>query len=82
MRLIQQWFANTEKDIMNTGQLTKALIGGGVLALAGVGLFLLIYIGLGDAPDSTRLFTALLVPPLVIALIVGGYYLVQKGNAS
>jgi hypothetical protein len=67
---------------MNTGQLTKALIGGGVLALLGVGLFLLIYIGLGDAPDSTRLFTALLVPPLVIALIVGGYYLVQKGNAD
>jgi hypothetical protein len=67
---------NTE----NSGQLTKALIGGGVLALVGVGLFLLIYFGLGDMPDSTRLFTALLIPPVVIAVLVGGYYLMQKNQ--
>jgi hypothetical protein len=67
---------NTE----NSGQLTKALLSGGVLALVGVGLFLLIYFGLGDVPDSTRLFTALLVPPMVIAVLVGGYYLVRRGQ--
>jgi hypothetical protein len=49
----------------------------GLAALA-IGLFLLIYTLLGDQPAFTRLMTALFVPPLALAVIVGGYFLARR----
>lgn len=60
--------------------LTRAGIAGLVLAGLGVGLFILVWIVLGEAgvADFPRLFASLCVPPAVIAAIVGGYMLVVR----
>lgn len=64
---------------MDIKSLLKAQVAVGALAGLGVGAFLLIYFALGDATsDSTRLITALIVPPLLIGVIVGGYFLMMK----
>ncbi len=63
---------------MDTRSLLKAQVAVGALVALAVGLFLFIYFTLGDAtPASTRLITALIVPPLVIGVIVGGYVLMR-----
>lgn len=63
---------------MDTKSLLKAQTAVGALVALAVGLFLLIYFALGDGtPASTRLITALIVPPLIIAVIVGGYVLIR-----
>gem|GEM_PF-1685256 len=48
------------------------------LAVLAIALFLAIYTLLGNQPAFTRLMTALFVPPLVLAVIVGGYFLVRR----
>lgn len=55
--------------------LSKALVAGGVLAVAGIGLFLLLYFGLGIVDAMPRLLVSLCVPPLVIGVLIGGYVL-------
>jgi lipopolysaccharide export LptBFGC system permease protein LptF len=53
------------------------------LALAGVILFALLWIGLGNAGlgNLPRLVLALCLPPAVIAVLLGGYVLVRgRGN--
>jgi membrane-anchored glycerophosphoryl diester phosphodiesterase (GDPDase) len=63
---------------MNAKSLLKAQAAVGALVALAVGLFLLIYFALGDStPASTRLISALIVPPLVIGVIMGGYVLVR-----
>ncbi|MBK8137602.1 MAG: hypothetical protein IPK52_17610 [Chloroflexi bacterium] len=60
---------------MEPQRLINASIIGGLLAILGVGLFILIYVGLGAAnvASAPRLFGALCTPPLIIGLIVGAY---------
>lgn len=65
-----QWSIGVEPQ-----RLINASIIGGLLAILGVGLFILIYVGLGAAnvASAPRLFGALCTPPLIIGLIVGAY---------
>lgn len=64
---------------MNLQQLLRAQIGVLVLAALGIGLFLLIYFLMGDsAAPAARLFTALCVPPLVLAVVAGFWVLARK----
>jgi hypothetical protein len=65
-------------------RLVNASIVGGLLAILGVGLFLLLYVGLGaaDIQGAPRLFGALCTPPVVIGLIVGTYWLTRRSNVN
>ena len=66
---------------MESEKLTQALIVGMLIAVSGVGLFFLIYfVLLADADNATRLFTALLVPPAVMAIGFGVYYLTKQSK--
>jgi len=65
-----------------TRQLSRAAIAGAVLAVLGVGLFILLYVLLSDAPDLPRLLVSLCVPPAVMAVIVGGYLLATARHTS
>lgn len=70
----------TDRTVVNMDirSLLKAQVAAAVLAGLGIGGFLLIYFLLGDAtPAGTRLITALVVPPLIIAVVVGGYFLAR-----
>lgn len=70
-----------EMASMDTKSLLKAQAAVAVLVALAVGLFLLIYFLMGDGtPAGTRLISALIVPPLVIGIIVGGYFLVRGGR--
>jgi uncharacterized RDD family membrane protein YckC len=61
---------------MDMQRLLKAQLVVVVMASLAIGLFLLIYTLMGDStPAATRLFTALLVPPLILVLLGGGYFL-------
>jgi hypothetical protein len=46
------------------------------LSVLGIILFLGLYFGLSGVTVLTRLLVAMCVPPLVIALLIGGYALV------
>jgi hypothetical protein len=63
-------------------RIMRAQLAVSALVAFGIGLFLFIYFVLyGDTtPIVQRLFTALLVPPFAIGLIVGGYFLWTRGN--
>jgi hypothetical protein len=62
-------------------RLTIGLILGAVLAIVGVGLFLLLYgVVFADMADSTRLILSLLIPPAVISVIMGGIYIARQGT--
>lgn len=65
---------------MESKRLVNASIVGGLLAVLGIGLFLLLYVGLGaaDVQGAPRLFGALCTPPVVIGLIVGVYSLTRR----
>lgn len=64
---------------MDAKRLLQAQLIVGLLAVGAVVLFLLIYGGMGDStPISTRLFSALCVPPLILLVVVGGYFLVRR----
>ena len=57
----------------------SALVLGAVLAIGGIGLFFFMYFFmLAGASAATRLFGSLLVPPLVMAVAVGGYYILMS----
>lgn len=65
---------------MESRPLINASLVGGLLAILGVGLFMLLYIGLGaaDVQGAPRLFGALCTPPVVIGLIVGVYSMMRR----
>jgi hypothetical protein len=64
---------------MNMKGLLKAQLAVAALVAVAVGLFLIIYFALGDStPAPARLISALIVPPLVIGVIVGGYFLARN----
>ena len=66
----------------SSNRLLKAASIGFGLSVLGVILFLLLYFGLSGVAALTRLLIAMCVPPLVIALIIGGYALVTGRFSS
>lgn len=59
------------RDLMKAQGVVFVLVG------VGIGLFVLFYALLETAPQTTRLFTALCVPPLILAILVGAFVLVR-----
>ncbi len=53
-----------------------------LLALLGIGLFVALWLGLGAAglAGAPRLFVAMCVPPAIVAVIVGVYFLVFRAR--
>jgi len=68
-------FAGYGSERVEPQRLINASIVGGLLAILGVGLFVLIYVGLGAAnvASAPRLFGALCTPPVIIGVIVFAY---------
>lgn len=60
--------------------LRRFLIGGAVLAVGGIILFVLLWLALGGAgvQQFPRLVLSMCVPPAVIALLLGGYFLISR----
>jgi hypothetical protein len=70
---------------LNKQNLSRATIAGTALAVGGIVLFLILYAALGSAGvDSlARVVVALCVPPGLMALLVGGYFLFgRRGKES
>lgn len=65
---------------MESKSLINASIVGGLLAILGIGLFLLLYAGLGaaDINGAPRLFGALCAPPAVIGVLIGVYSMIRR----
>lgn len=63
-----------------TNQLGRALLAGIGLAIVGVVVFFMMYRLLSGAEPATRLFASMLVPPVVIGIIVFGYYILRQNN--
>lgn len=67
----------------DNGFVLRALVAGVLLAIAGIGAFLLMYfVVFANAEALSRLMGSLIVPPLLIALIVGGYALMRPKNSD
>jgi hypothetical protein len=63
---------------MDVKGLMKAQLAVAALVAVAVGLFFIIYFALGDrTPAPARLISALIVPPLVIGVVIGGYFLAR-----
>ena len=62
---------------LNKQSLSKATIAGSVMAVGGIILFLILYAALTNAGADPvqRVVVALCVPPMLMALLVGGYFL-------
>ena len=62
--------------------LGRGLIAGLVLAIVGVGLFILLWIGLGSLgfQQFPRLILSMCVPPAVIAVLIGAYVLIFRAR--
>jgi hypothetical protein len=66
---------------MDTNRIMRALVIGAFLAVGAIGLFLFLYlVVLVGADNTTRLFASLCVPPFVLVLLVGGYFLFIHGR--
>lgn len=61
------------RDLLKAQGIVVVLVG------VAVGLFVLLYALMANQPATTRLFTALCVPPLVLGVLVGAFVLV-RGN--
>lgn len=60
--------------------LTRPMMAGIGLAVLAVGLFLLLWFGLGtaDLPQATRLFAALCLPPVLMGGVLLAYVLLKR----
>lgn len=60
--------------------LTRPMIAGIGLAVLAVGLFLLLWFGLGaaDLPQASRLFAALCLPPVLVGGVLLAYLLLKR----
>ncbi len=68
---------NQTPNPLNNGRLTRAAIAGVGLAALGIVLFVALWVLLGNAgmAQFPRLMVSLCVPPAIIALIIGVYFL-------
>lgn len=60
--------------------LTPVLAAGGILAAAAIGLFMLLWLALGntDVSNAQRLFISLCVPPALLSGAIGAYILIRR----
>jgi hypothetical protein len=66
---------------LNKRGLTRASIAGAALALGGIILFVVLWLLLSSLDQFPRLIIAVCVPPALIALVMGIYFLmIQPGN--
>ena len=74
----------TSPGPLNQKRLTRATIAGPVLAVIGILLFAVLWIALGHAGVATlpRLVSSMCIPPLVLALLIGGYALISRANST
>jgi hypothetical protein len=56
--------------------LSKATVIGAVMAVGGIVLFMVLYLVLGNmgVQASMRILIALCVPPIIMAVLIGGYF--------
>jgi hypothetical protein len=64
--------------------LSRAGAAGAILGIVGIGLFVLLWVVLGSAGVDTfmRLVIAVCVPPAVLALVMGIYFLVTRSRTD
>ena len=63
--------------------LVRALVIGLVLAGGGIGLFLLLYFAVFSGSEAlVRLLASLLIPPVVMFGLVGGYYILTQDESG
>jgi hypothetical protein len=62
-------------EVPSANRFIKPLLIGLGLAALGIGLFLTLYFDLQTVDPLPRLLVAMCVPPLIIAVLVGGYAL-------
>ncbi len=74
---------STTPNPFNRKDLTRALIVGAVLAVLGIVLFFVLWGALGQSGtgQAARLFVSLCVPPVIIGVIIGVYFLFFKPRA-
>ncbi len=67
---------------MDSKRIVRASVVGVGLAIFGIIAFIGLWVGLGSAglANAPRLFASLCVPPLLIAVLVGGYVLVSRSR--
>ena len=65
---------------VNKGMLRIGLLAGIVLSLVGVGSFLAIWFGMTSIAQTPRLLMAVCIPPLIIAVLLGGFVLFARRN--
>lgn len=60
--------------------LKRGAVAGVILAVLGIGLFIIIYLIMGSAGASQagRLFGALCIPPAIIGVLLGAYVLIAR----
>ncbi len=63
---------------LNPQSLSKATLVATLIAMGGIGLFILLWIALADLSQFARLMLSLCIPPGVMAALVGGYLLVVQ----
>jgi hypothetical protein len=70
------------RALLDRKLITRAGFIGLVLAAGGIGLFVLLWVVLGNAGIDTfaRLMIAICIPPALIALAVGVYFLVTRAK--
>lgn len=59
-------------------QLPRVAMLGAVVGIAGILLFVVLWMVLEGQPNTVRLFVSLCLPPGIMALLVGGYMLVSR----
>ena len=62
-------------DLSVKRALSRAGVVGGALAVAGIVLFVILWVVLSDMAQFPRLIVSLCVPPAIMAALVGGYIL-------
>jgi hypothetical protein len=67
---------------MDSSRLTPALVIGAVLAIGGIGLFLLLWNAFSGMGEIQRITLSLCIPPALMVILIGGYYLVRGGQKT
>jgi lipopolysaccharide export LptBFGC system permease protein LptF len=67
---------------LNTQHLTRATLIAAGLALVGIVVFVILWVILGNAgiENAPRLLLSLCVPPALIGVLVGGYFLFKSSR--
>lgn len=70
--------------MLDSNQIKRTTIAGALLALVGVGMFIGLWVVLGntDVSQFARLILSLCVPPILMALGVGIYFLVVRSSTG